>query len=227
MSHPSVIASWTGSIIAGEIAVLWIDHVVVAVSDLDAAANRLRRDLGLDSTPGGVHPAWGTGNRIVPLGPSYIELIAVLDPERAEGTDLGRRVREVAASGDAPLGWRLGTADLDEVASRLGLAIDEGRRIRPDGNELRWRSAGLDDALAEPWRPFFISWQIPSDLHPGRSVAHHRVRPSGVEWVEVGCDPAALREWLGGESVPARVLDGPVGVRAVGVGTAGGEIVLR
>jgi hypothetical protein len=35
---------------------LRIDHVVYAVRDLDDAAERFRRDHGLDSTPGGRHP---------------------------------------------------------------------------------------------------------------------------------------------------------------------------
>jgi len=48
--------------------VLQIDHVVYAVGDLDAAATRVREEFGLASVPGGVHPQWGTGNRIIPLG---------------------------------------------------------------------------------------------------------------------------------------------------------------
>jgi hypothetical protein len=201
--------------------------VVVAVSDLEAAAARWLDEFGLDSTPGGVHPAWGTGNRIVPLGGAYIELIAVLDPARAEATALGRRVGRLAAAGDGPLGWCLGTDDLDAVASRLGLPVSAGNRLRPDGTELRWSSAGLEAALADPWRPFFISWQIPPELHPGRGAAAHRAEPHGIAWVEVGCEPSALRDWLGDERVPARVVGGPVGVRAVGVSSAAGEIALR
>ena len=45
-----------------------IDHAVLAVADLNDAAQRLRARTGLASIPGGRHPAWGTENRIVPLG---------------------------------------------------------------------------------------------------------------------------------------------------------------
>jgi hypothetical protein len=45
--------------------VLRIDHAVYADRDLDAAAERFRRELGLDSIEGGHHGRWGTANRIV------------------------------------------------------------------------------------------------------------------------------------------------------------------
>jgi hypothetical protein len=60
---------------------LWVDHIVYAVDDLEAAAERLRREFGFASVVGGRHPGWGTANRIVPLGREYVELVAVVDPE--------------------------------------------------------------------------------------------------------------------------------------------------
>jgi hypothetical protein len=64
--------------------VLWIDHVIWAVADLDEAGERFDHELGLRSFFGGVHPE-GTANRIVPLRPpQYIELIAVRNHERSE-----------------------------------------------------------------------------------------------------------------------------------------------
>jgi hypothetical protein len=207
--------------------VYWIDHVVVAVEDLDAAAVRWREGFGLDSAPGGVHPAWGTGNRIVPLGPTYVELIAVLDPATAATTDLGRAVGEVSAAGDAPLVWCVGTDDLEGTASRLGLDVGGGSRRRPDGVELQWRSAGLEAALATPWRPFFISWDVEPDEHPGRGFVHHTVDAPGIAWLEVACEPPALVAWLGGEAMPVRFVDGRPGLRGFGLSTARGTIEIR
>lgn len=206
---------------------LWIDHMVVAVEDLDAAAVRWREGFGLDSIAGGVHPAWGTGNRIVPLGPTYIELIAVLDLEIAATTDLGRAVREVAAGGDAPLVWCLGTDDLTGVAGRLGLPITEGGRVRPDGVELRWRSAGLAAALEASWRPFFISWEIPPAAHPGRGVVQHTAAGPAITWLEVSCEPSELIAWLGDEALPVRFVGGRPGLRGFGLSTAAGTIEIR
>src|SRR5437660_1356671 len=63
-----------------------IDHLILAVDDLDAAAVQLTERTGLAVVPGGVHPAWGTRNVIVPLGGAYLELVAVEHPEVAEST---------------------------------------------------------------------------------------------------------------------------------------------
>ena len=67
-----------------------LDHVLVAVTDLAAAGRDIERRHGLTSIEGGSHPAWGTTNRIVPLGESYLELVAVVDPNKAAGTAFGR-----------------------------------------------------------------------------------------------------------------------------------------
>ncbi|MGE3812986.1 MAG: VOC family protein, partial [Candidatus Nanopelagicales bacterium] len=67
---------------------LALDHVVVGVADLDRAQERLR-GLGLTALPGGSHPAWGTANRIVPLGSSYLALVAVVAPAVASTSAFG------------------------------------------------------------------------------------------------------------------------------------------
>ncbi|HXF74386.1 MAG TPA: VOC family protein [Actinomycetota bacterium] len=206
---------------------LRIDHVVFAVRDLEAAAARLWREHGLAAVPGGRHPAWGTGNAIVPLGEDYVELLAAVDEERARASDLGRAILERAEAGDRPFAVCLRTDDLDAVAGRLGLAIVEGMRTRPDGTELRWRSAGLDRTVHDPSLPFFIEWQVPPGLHPGAARARHLVRPAGIAWAVLGGDEGVLREWLGGASLPLRAVPGPPGLAAVGIATDRGEIVLR
>ncbi len=55
-----------------------LDHVVVAVKDLDAAAERYG-ELGFTVTPENRH-AWGTANRLVQLDGFFIELLTVADP---------------------------------------------------------------------------------------------------------------------------------------------------
>src|SRR5262245_6695165 len=81
------------------VGVLALDHVIVVVADLDSAAGRLYREHGLASVAGGRHAGHGTGNRIVPLGSTYIELMAVVDPDEAAsspvGSWVGQRVIEV------------------------------------------------------------------------------------------------------------------------------------
>jgi hypothetical protein len=206
---------------------LRLDHVVYAVRDLDEAAVRFREGFGLDSTEGGRHERWGTANRIVPLGDQYVELVAAVDETVAALTGFGRGVLERASDGG---GWFTIAAvaeDLDAVAARLGLEIGSGSRTRPDGETLRWRSAGLDDPRREPLMPFFLAWDVPDELHPGRARAGHGIRAEGIAWVEVGGDAERLRDWLGGEELPIRVIEGEPGLRRVGVATSDREIVIE
>jgi hypothetical protein len=189
-----------------------IDHVLYAVSDLEAGATRFEEDLGLESVPGGEHPGWGTATRIVPLGPDYLELIGVADPAIAASSVLGRVVLGV---GDRLLGWAVATGDIDSVAARLGLDMQRGSRTRPDGVRLAWRLAGVAEALGSNGTlPFFIQWDGPSLLHPGGDHS----APAGISWVEVAGDEPALREWLGGAELPVRFAAEGHGITAVGIG---------
>jgi catechol 2,3-dioxygenase-like lactoylglutathione lyase family enzyme len=208
--------------------VLRIDHVVYAVRDLDRAAERFRSGFGLDSVAGGRHAAWGTANRIVPLGTQYIELISVVDPAEARGSEFGRTMLAFLVHGDRPFAVCAETDDLDAIAARLDLEISDGSRTRPDGRLIAWRGAGLDAAQRDRSMPFFIEWHLPSrDLHPARTPADHGVQATGIAWVEVAGNPEVVSDWLGGADLPIRVVDGETGVRACGVATTTGELVIR
>jgi hypothetical protein len=135
-----------------------LDHVLIAVTDLTAAAWELQARCGLASVEGGRHPDWGTANRIVPLGTSYLELVAVVDPAAAARSSFGRWVARGASPLGRPLGWAVRTDQLDQLAHRLNLTVRSGKRVTPSGELLRWRSAGIDQAAAEPSLPFFLEW---------------------------------------------------------------------
>ena len=197
---------------------LELDHVVLAVRDLEAAAERIEREHGLGSYPGGRHSRGGTANRIVPLGAQYLELMALVAPEEAAGW--GLLVRELVADGDRPCLWCVRTRAIDAVAARLGLEVVPWSRTLPDGSVLSWRLAGSEQAAVEPSLPFFIEWD---DLarHPGRAGAQR----GRVGWIEVAGDEARLRDWLGGASLPVRVVPGAPAVRGFAVSTPHGDVV--
>lgn len=207
---------------------LRIDHVVLAVRDLEASAARLWDEHGLRFEPGGRHPRWGTANMIAPLGDDYVELLGVVDEEVGSSSVLGRTLLESSADGDRWFSVCLADGDIEATASRLGLAVEPGARTRPDGTEVRWRGAGIEERGEELWLPFFIAWDVPPELHPGAARAAHRVPAAGISWVEVGGEEARLRDWLHDREVPIRVVSAEPSVRAVGIRLRdGGELVLR
>jgi hypothetical protein len=207
--------------------VLRFDHVIVASGDVEATAKSLRSAHGLTSLPGGRHRGHGTGNHIVPLGHDYIEIMGVVDQDEARTSQLGRWVQAQSDGGDSLGALCLRVADIGEVCGRLGLEPLPMSRVRADGSLLSWDLAGLDQALEEPPLPFFISWHGPAELHPGRMEAEHDVSPQGISWVHLAGDPDRLAAWLGPHDLDIRIDEGPPGVRAVGIATAKGEIVLE
>ena len=204
-----------------------IDHAVFAVRDLDVAGERWADEYGLATSPGGRHARWGTANRIAPLGPDYLELISVVEPDVAAGTVLGRTLLELTADGDRWFSLCLADDDLEGTATRLGLEVEAGSRTTPHGGEVRWRSAGIDAPGREAWLPFFIAWDVPPELHPGRAPARHREDIDGIASAEIAGDADRMRAWLGDRDVPIRVVPGSPGLRSVSLRLAGGgELVI-
>ena len=208
---------------------VWIDHVIYAVDDLDAAGATMFDREGLASVPGGRHEGWGTANRIVPLGETYLELIAVVDVEEAERSEFGRAVRRALTEDHPLVGWVVATDDIDAVAKRLDLEVEEKSREADDGSTLTWRLAGLERAAKTGALPFFVQWDVPPEQHPGAADVRHDADPRGIAWVEVSAkEPDEVREWLGDDAqdLPVRITDGDPGLAAAAIDTGGGEIVL-
>lgn len=206
---------------------LRVDHVIYAVTDLEAAGARFVEELGLASVEGGRHPGWGTANRIVPLGEAYLELVTVVDSEEAASSYFGRPILEALATREQLVGWAVATDDLDSIARRLSLDVARGTRTKADGTTLSWQLAGVARALDTSVFPFFIEWDGSPELHPGKAEAPHRLKPSGIAWVEVAADEQSLRSWLGDFDFQLRTTDGPPALSAVAIGAEAGEIVLR
>ncbi len=204
-----------------------VDHVIYAVADLDEGASRFRQEFGLDSIAGGRHPAWGTANRIVPLGHEYVELVAVVDREQAATAPFGAAVMTALAAGRPLLGWAVATRELRSVAERLSLDVTPGVRRRPDGSVLRWELAGVAPALRSGALPFFIQWEVRPEEHPGAAAVEHAVKPRRIASIDLAVGVDTLAAWLGQHALPLRITSGPEALSAVTIATAGSEIVLR
>jgi hypothetical protein len=199
-----------------------IDHVLLATSDIEAAAERLRSEHGLISLDGGSHPHWGTANRVVPLGGPYLEIIGVADAAVAAGNPLGRWLGAAAANGDQLAGVMVEPDDFDAVCDRLSLVPTPGARTRPDGTSLSWRLAGMAEAMTRRL-PCFIAWDHRDEAFDGDGG----VGATGIADVELGGDDAEIDAWLGGEHVAGlRRVGGAAGIRRMTISAAAGDIVL-
>ncbi len=201
---------------------LALDHVVVGVPDLDEAAAVLLVRHGLIALPGGEHPRWGTRNRIVPLGPCYLEIVAVADDAVAAQNPFGSWVAAMAR-GEASWGWAVRTSDITATAQRLGIDVVPGERVRADGVRLSWRLAGVPASTQDRLRPFFIQWDAGTPM-PGEATVPH---PAGaVTLVSAIATGEGLGDWLAAP-VPLVALEpGAGGVERVVLSGEAGEIVL-
>lgn len=199
-----------------------IDHVIVAVRDLDTAADRFLAEYGLASVAGGRHPGHGTANRIVPLGGAYLELMAVLDRGEAAASRLGTAVAAATEEGDGAFALCLRTDDIGSVASRLGLEPVPMTRRRPDGVELAWTLAGLECALGPERLPFFIEWHVAPGDHPAEIHIDHPGGAASLGRVRISGDARRIVEWVGREDPLIEVEDGTPGIASVEI-VVGGE----
>src|ERR1700693_316477 len=188
-----------------------LDHVLIAVTDLDAAAQRLELMYELVSIEGGREPGWGTANRIIPLGDAYLELVTVVDSSVASHSVFGQWVGGGAPISGHPLGWAVRTDDVEAASRRLGLTPNSGSRVDNDGNSLRWRSAGVEQAAADPALPLFIEWAQGSVL-PGHAGRHPRW---SISKLVIRGDSERLMSWLEDDSLPISVVAGPSAIIAL------------
>ncbi|HEX8665290.1 MAG TPA: VOC family protein [Beijerinckiaceae bacterium] len=136
--------------------VVGLDHVVILVRDLDAAAENWRR-LGFTLAPRGVHSAhMGTGNHTMMLGPDYIELIGVLSetpynaPSRAlldrrgDGIERAAMTATDAAAGFEEIRER-GLAGIGPIDFSRPVTLPDGTRTEARFKVFHWP---LDEAPA-------------------------------------------------------------------------------
>jgi Glyoxalase-like domain len=174
-----------------------IDHVILGIGNLEQGIRAFTKATGVVPQRGGEHPGRGTANALVSLGTAcYLEILA---PAGAgSSAEHGKRQKPVAPGGDTdlgtlqtltPIGWAVGTKDLDGLLARLATSGFQlsgpipGSRRRPDGLLLKWRTAQLGEP-GIPLAPFFIEWSAETP-HPSNTS------PPGCELVGIElADPA-------------------------------------
>jgi hypothetical protein len=192
-----------------------IDHLVVAVRSVEAAADILERDLGLAVTGGGRHEAMGTYNRLAFLGDTYVELIGVFDAALVRSSSsfaVGKAaLAHLERRGEGLATYALATDDVVRDVARLraaGSSIGEpvaGSRVRTDGELVRWVCAFPELGPERP--PFLIEHEA-----------------AGAEWGDEARATRAAFRHPGGGRVRLTALELPV-TNAAGVAREYGSVL--
>ncbi len=190
-------------------AILGIDHLVIAVRNPDAAAEDLEHELGLAFTGGGRHATAGTWNRLAFIGDTYLELIGVFDASlvrSAHGSAVGRAALDLLDAGREGLAtWSAAVDDCAADVARLrrqGSPIGDpvpGSRVRADGETVRWVTAFPEIGPDRP--PFLIEHEMagpewgPDALAARRAFAHPGLGPARLgRLILPTADPAAYAD---------------------------------
>jgi hypothetical protein len=173
-----------------------LDHLVLAVPDLDRGIAAIAERTGVVALPGGSHPGRGTRNALLSLGAGhYLEIVA---PDPAQPESKQGEPAEMAKLGRPLLGgWAVAStglaAELERSRAR-GLEVAgpfPGGRDRPDGKKLSWQTAFVSGPLATSL-PFFIEWGADSP-HPSTDAP---LLGQLVGLIIVHPDPPAVRAAL-------------------------------
>ena len=136
-----------------------LDHLIIAVSDIDAAEKNYTKIFGVNPVWRGEHKELGTENSLFNFQNTYFELLA------AKGEGLGAALvnHYLQESGEGLIGIVLGTEDIDECYKSLqskGYAlgeISEGEGINfKDGSIREWKNLFLPPELTRGIFAFII-----------------------------------------------------------------------
>lgn len=134
-----------------------IDHIIVGVHDLAEAATIYTQRLGLTASGGGVHPQGGTANRIIVIGDTYLELIALQTPEEAQPSMIQR-----LAKGTGYVNFVLASDDIEADHAAMQergittIGPFAGSLQSVDGRERSWRRLDIERADMVQRYPFVL-----------------------------------------------------------------------
>lgn len=189
---------------------LYLDHIMYAVPDLENSMAEIASITGIVPLDGGVHPGNGTRNALLGLSnSSYLEIIGPDKKQNLENT-LGELLVSKNTSGIRA--WAVAVSDLAsvaDVAQELGFRVRDRKemsRKTPEGSLLEWELLFLEDALL----PFFIDWK--GSEHPARKA------PSGCGLLELSIsaeEPKVYQELLNKFQLEVSVSEGEPAISAI------------
>lgn len=157
---------------------LTLDHIAIAATSLERGSKAVENALGLRLEGGGQHAAMGTHNRLLSLGPDYLEVIAI-DPEGTTPSQ-PRWFDLDSFSGPArPVSWVCRSDDLAAALSAAPPGVGEPWALaRAD---LRWRMAVPRDGKLPFAGLFPALMQWDSAAHPASRLTDLGARLTALE----------------------------------------------
>ncbi len=151
-----------------------IDHIVLAVPNLEQATRDFKDKYNLELVYGGKHESFGTHNALLNLGNGcYLEVLA---PDLDNTTYQGKRWMGADLSQKPVVcRWALKSNDLTKDQKALQKinpeygSIIEGSRQKTDGSTLRWQMIRPLSSPLVDIAPFMVDWKD-SDSHPTDSL---------------------------------------------------------
>tara|TARA_B100001057_G_scaffold329135_1_gene329503 strand:+ start:447 stop:1286 length:840 start_codon:yes stop_codon:yes gene_type:complete len=136
-----------------------LDHLIIAVKDLEEAEKNYKKIFGADPVWKGEHKALGTANSIFNFKNTYFELLA------SNGSGLGAELvnNSIAEKGEGLMGIVFGSDDIEKVSDSLkknGYEISdlsEGEGENSKNNKIRkWKNLFLPPELTRGIFSFII-----------------------------------------------------------------------
>ena len=98
-------------------------------------------------------------------------------------------------------------------------------RSTSSGQLLRWRVAGIEEAVAEPSLPILIEWGAGTPV-PGRTSITHPAGGAEVTNLLLTGDEQRIASWLGTEDLPIEARPGTPALASVTLNTPADEFVI-
>ena len=113
-----------------------IDHILVAVEELDKAVEDYSLVFGFGPTWQGSHPSLGTKNALFPLENMYLELISKEKANHGDCVHIGRAQVGIVTSGciSTTLNKNIALCRIDVGHSEIGTEVEVGKI---DGDQKR------------------------------------------------------------------------------------------
>jgi len=188
-----------------------VDHLVIAVRDLDASTQAYAAMLGRAPSWRGRHPAHGTANVLFGLGNCYLELLARSDPpsDHPLATVLAGYL---AGRSEGLFAIALGSDDLPatlEALTRAGLSPSPplaGEGVDDGGRTRRWQNALLDRGETRGVSVFAIQHDDRAAIAPAAPAGDPASIVTDVDHVVLFSDDlaGALGLWRDAFGVPER-----------------------